>query len=41
MHLHREGRTCEEAVEEDEDQEEICENKKDRLCFYTTCNGNP
>lgn len=30
----------EETEEEGEDQEEICEDKKDRLCCYTTHNGN-
>jgi hypothetical protein len=36
-----EGRTGEITEEEDENQEEICEDKKkDRLCCYATYNGN-
>lgn len=38
--MQMEGRTWEETEEEDEDQEEICEDKKDRLFCYTTHNGN-
>ena len=34
------GKTEEEEEEEDEDQEEIGEDEKDRICCYTTHNGN-
>jgi hypothetical protein len=35
-----EGRTWKEIEEEDEDQEGIFEDKKDRFSCYTTYNGN-